>query len=818
MSCNDDKTYEPCSCGCGGSSDCNCDCAACEPLNCIEQAVRDALAYLQAQLEALVQRAETAAENSEASAKASADSAAESKEFRDEAEQAATTALKAESIVIGVANDLQDTADKLKRIADELNTAIAGIAVSTWYYTAVTENQTVIPVPADKNQVGIQAIYIEGVRQDPNRGFTYDALNKEIILAEGIPLGMEISIIIGAYSDNPNDFANTLASNNGASLVGTTSGQTVQQEINNLKQASDDFSNALDPILSRLADESGLPMVGTFEDGATVNTVSQSVGYKSEGKLYRWMGALPKLVDAGSTPENTGGIAADAWIRVDQNTLRGQLATNQGSSFVGYNYPALGTISRTVSSRLEEYVSVIDFGAKGDGTTDDTLAVQKALDTGVKEIVFPAGFRFKVSVVTIKTRGQCITGGGEIIGQVSVAMPKGTDIYTTIIAEVSIHNLTFSGSSSTNSIWLRRGRGIRISDCTFREVNVCVQVQPTAEDYDGGSHCIEDVMILNNTATLVNYFLYGDTSFVITGGVNWWMGCGDITVSKNICRVSKVSFIHADRMDGLIVEGNVMLNWGFSGAMPGKLYGVYIGTQGAQIIIKGNNIFETGYEGVRLVNCASVMVEGNNIVQCGQLKPSSAIYVSNGSAGQNTFLSIQNNLINEISGHPISVGNAKIGSVQGNTAYIGNRSYYYGATALPSVDSLFLVNLEGTNEGLVLENNSCQELVARGISPTSSGRIRPALYKYDVSSAVTSLDGTANRIHLNSPTAHTVGTVTGGYDGQVITLVTFTGNCTIGDAGSVSGGNILTDTGSNKLLTVNRLYYLTKVGNSWYLK
>ena len=216
---------ENCNCG---SNPC---CGDCEPWNCVEQAVNDVWSTKEGQIEELVERAETAAENSEASAKASADSAAEAKEFRDEAEQAATTAVAAEGVVVGVANDLQDTANKLEQIADELNTAISGIAVSTWYYTAVSDNQTVIPVPADKNEVDIQSIYIEGVRQEPNRGFVFDKLARTITLAEGIPLGLEISIIMGTYSDNSNDFASTLASENGASLVGTKSGKTVQSEL-----------------------------------------------------------------------------------------------------------------------------------------------------------------------------------------------------------------------------------------------------------------------------------------------------------------------------------------------------------------------------------------------------------------------------------------------------------------------------------------------------------------------------------------------------------------------------------------------------------
>jgi Lysophospholipase L1 and related esterases len=234
MSCNDDKTYEPCSCGCGGNSDCTCDCNECAPVNCIEQAIRDALATLQEQLEALVKRAEDAAKASEDAAAASAASAAEAKDYRDAAELAATTATDALKTITDVAVSLEETAKKLQEIADELATAIAGIAVVTWYYTAVSEGQTTIPVPDDKNALDVQCIYIEGARQEPGRGFVFDKTTKTITLAEGIPMGMEISIILGMYSDNPTDFPHTLASNNGASLVGTTSGDTVQEVLNDI--------------------------------------------------------------------------------------------------------------------------------------------------------------------------------------------------------------------------------------------------------------------------------------------------------------------------------------------------------------------------------------------------------------------------------------------------------------------------------------------------------------------------------------------------------------------------------------------------------
>lgn len=48
-----------------------------------------------------------------------------------------------------------------------------------------------------------------------------------------------------------------------------------------------------------------------------------------------------------------------------------------------------------VCSQTRAALSVIDFGAKGDGVTDDTRAIQHTLDSG-KNIVIPEG-TFRIS-------------------------------------------------------------------------------------------------------------------------------------------------------------------------------------------------------------------------------------------------------------------------------------------------------------------------------------------------------------------------------------------------------------------------------------
>lgn len=90
----------------------------------------------------------------------------------------------------------------------------------------------------------------------------------------------------------------------------------------------------IEPVLSRLGAETGNPMVGTFEKGASVSSASQTVGSTMEGKLYRWEGTLPKTVRAGDTPYSSGGVGSGKWVEITNATLRSQLASTGGAAMV----------------------------------------------------------------------------------------------------------------------------------------------------------------------------------------------------------------------------------------------------------------------------------------------------------------------------------------------------------------------------------------------------------------------------------------------------------------------------------------------------
>ena len=65
-----------------------------------------------------------------------------------------------------------------------------------------------------------------------------------------------------------------------------------------------------------------------------------------------------------------------------------------GSSYVGFIQAGTGAVTRTAQSKMRDVVSVKDFGAVGDGVTDDTLAIQTAVTYCIqngKALFVPAG-------------------------------------------------------------------------------------------------------------------------------------------------------------------------------------------------------------------------------------------------------------------------------------------------------------------------------------------------------------------------------------------------------------------------------------------
>ena len=81
---------------------------------------------------------------------------------------------------------------------------------------------------------------------------------------------------------------------------------------------------------------------------------------------------------------------------------------------LAFTQSGTGATARTVDSKLKDVVSVKDFGAVGDGVTDDTAAIQAAINTSQKAIVPPGTYKVTTSLVIVASRHLHLETGATI--------------------------------------------------------------------------------------------------------------------------------------------------------------------------------------------------------------------------------------------------------------------------------------------------------------------------------------------------------------------------------------------------------------------
>jgi hypothetical protein len=116
------------------------------------------------------------------------------------------------------------------------------------------------------------------------------------------------------------------------------------------------------------------------------------------------------LNNSGVTAGLYGAAATIPQFVVDSKGLITSVQ-NVPISIPSFNYtaPFTGSVTRTSTSKWSDTVSVKDFGAVGNGSTDDTTAIRAAIATG-RAVYFPAGNYLITDSLTLSTTGQVMLG------------------------------------------------------------------------------------------------------------------------------------------------------------------------------------------------------------------------------------------------------------------------------------------------------------------------------------------------------------------------------------------------------------------------
>ena len=146
--------------------------------------------------------------------------------------------------------------------------------------------------------------------------------------------------------------------------------------------------------------------VQTATSGQTVFTLTTFMYVPGENTLSVYVDGVNQIVDLSYTETGTttvtfiSGLHLGALVKF--TTLRTSGLTTS-AAVVTYEPAGAGAVATTVQAKLRESVSVLDFGAVGDGVTDDTASIQAAIDYAgtlaqPTEVIVPSGKTFILNV------------------------------------------------------------------------------------------------------------------------------------------------------------------------------------------------------------------------------------------------------------------------------------------------------------------------------------------------------------------------------------------------------------------------------------
>jgi hypothetical protein len=312
------------------------------------------------------------------------------------------------------------------------------------------------------------------------------------------------------------------------------------------------------------------------------------------------------------------GVIYGAWIRtVVSGSVIGDVSNATAT-------PTGTTTARTIANLFGDYISVKDYGAKGDGVTDDTAAIQNAINTldYGNCLYFPTGVYIVTSTLLVTPKASTVTGllfRGNGKGSVIQAGANMDSIMYVTGGETDFSELNFYASTYAVS----KGINIQTSAADFSSfIDRCYFYFFTYGIYaKGQNYGITRSWFQNNTFA-VNFADDGRNSFL---SENYVLG-GNTGFSFNKLTT---------QVEGTRITNNTILCTGGNGS------GIFI-TDGLEINIGFNVIDQSGTNtnGIVLANSGGTVSSikiFNNWLNAGA--GGYCLF----SAGNNTFLEISTN-------------------------------------------------------------------------------------------------------------------------------------------------------------------------------
>lgn len=299
------------------------------------------------------------------------------------------------------------------------------------------------------------------------------------------------------------------------------------------------------------------------------------------------------------------------------------LATGDGADWVGFTAAGTGATPRSVRDKSRDIISVKDFGAVANGTTDDSAAFiaarEAALAAGTREVYIPAGRYYltqenvmgaRSTAASGVTQGFTWRGAGMRVTEITYGNPSAYMIYNDndqqFINYVGISfdgNITAQTSRFMFQTSANQAQSIRFWDCRWRYwLNISV-IQGTANASEmmyvgckiqtcyGKAFTCDNAQSVNHSYYSCDFeVMYDDIWYFTKGGVLNVYG-GSMIMSAVPSGINTGAVLHINDLSGAGIGFN---NWTFT------FYGIRTELFQESLVLRGNAFGNVTFYGCNL--------------------------------------------------------------------------------------------------------------------------------------------------------------------------------------------------------------------------
>jgi hypothetical protein len=455
-------------------------------------------------------------------------------------------------------------------------------------------------------------------------------------------------------------------------------------------------------------------------------TTTPQASYTTSAGNVAWTN--PIVLDAaGRVPSGgeiwvTVGVTYKFVLRDSNDVLIGtydnvSTQVNTDASLVSYTPAGAGAVTTTVQAKLRQTVSIKDFGAVGDGVTNDTAAIQAAFNSGAGAVYAPSGTYLISSVQPASNQYIYGDGASTIFKQVA----SGNFVRPFLIntrSFVTLDNFAIDGNGNAQAPG-EQNHGVFIADST--DINV---YNLSVHDCQGDS-----IGIYSNTNSILSrririqnctVYNYGRCGIVISG-----TGAFNVLIDSNICRVGTrvTTSTSGGNSIHLELDSNPPASPGYVTISnnvtddPITSSGIFLG-----LVIDGNSIFNSviggGFGVITVINPANTVIS-NNTIAGGNFASNAGIWVQDAIGAVSSNINISGNAISGVTNGGIFAFSSVAGlngaiNISGNTLFSNSG---YGVTVLTDYHNVVIdgnsmrqqlgggISIGGTN-GILISNNA----------------------------------------------------------------------------------------------------------------